>query len=167
MKNPLMLPVLAALLAAAQPPQRAQLESALGRTAWVFATIGHSEWCPAGNVRLDLVSGRYELTGRASRRVCGQRRLERPVVAAQLGGARLDVLRAAYRRVLAEGLESPECREGKHPDMIVISNGGTPILVVATGALTMAARDDLTCWSGAANALHGALDEAFSAAHQR
>jgi hypothetical protein len=166
MKTALMLPALA-LLAAAQPPHRAQLEPALGRTAWVFATIGHSEWCPAGNVRLDLVTGRYELTGRAARRECGRRGLERPVVTARLGGARLAAIRAAYRRVFAEDLESLECREGKHPAAFVISNGGTPILVVATGALTLGAPDDLACWSDAANALHGALDETFRAAHQR
>jgi hypothetical protein len=164
MNNALMLPFLAAALSAAQPPSPAP---ALGRTAWVFATIGHSEWCPAGNVRLDLVSGRYALTARAERRVCLQHGLERPVMTARLRGPRLDLLRAAYRRVLAEGLESPECRNGKHPDAIVVSNGGTPILVVATGVLTVAASDDLACWSGAVKALHGALDETFSAAHQR
>src|SRR3954471_12059953 len=117
MKNALMLPVLAALLSAARPPQP-ESGAGLGRTAWVFATIGHSEWCPPGNVRLDLVSGRYELTGRAARRVCGRPGLERPVVTARLGGARLEALRAAYRRVVTEGPENPDCRDGKHPDLI-------------------------------------------------
>jgi hypothetical protein len=167
MKSALMLPAVAALLAAAQPPQRAQLEPALGRTAWVFATIGHSEWCPPGNVRVDLLSGRYALTGRAARRVCRRPGLERPVVTARLGGATLEALRAAYRRVLTEGLESRECRDGKHPDLVAISNSSTPILVVGTGADTGAAPDDLVCWSGAGNALLDALDETFRAAHQR
>src|SRR4051812_12717904 len=106
MKNRLILPGLAALLCAAQParpaaapilrargvllraPRRAGPAAApgLGRTAWVFATIGHSEWCPPGNVRLDLVTGLYAVTGRAARPVCGRRGLERPVVTARLGG---------------------------------------------------------------------------------
>jgi hypothetical protein len=162
MNKALML-VLAASLSAARPAP----DAGLGRTAWVFATIGHSEWCPPGNVRLDLVSGRYELTGRAARRVCGRRGLDRPVVTARLGGARLNVLRAAYRRVVAEGLESPECRDGKHPDLISISNGGTPILVVATGADTGAPPEDYICWSEAATALRGVLYETFKSAHQR
>ncbi|MEA3032088.1 MAG: hypothetical protein QOH86_104 [Sphingomonadales bacterium] len=166
MKNLLMLPALAALLSAAQPPQPGPAPG-LGRTAWIFATIGHSEWCPAGNVRLDLVSGRYDLTARAARRVCGRRGLERPVVAARLAGSRLETLRADYRRVLTEGLESPDCRDGKHPDQVWISNGGTPILVVATGADTAAPPEDVVCWSDAAKALRGALDETFRAAHQR
>src|SRR3954465_4876391 len=166
MKNKIWLPVLAILLSAAQPPLPAPA-TGLGRTAWVFATIGHSEWCPAGNVRLDLVTGRYALTGRAAQRICHRRGLERPVVTARLRGGRLDSLRAAYRRAVAEGLESSECREGKPTKMIVISNSGTPILVVATGANTAGAPGDLSCWSEAANALHHGLDEAFRAAHQR
>ncbi|MEA3048480.1 MAG: hypothetical protein QOG84_316 [Sphingomonadales bacterium] len=160
----LMLPILAATLAAAQPARPA---SGLGPTARVFATIGHSEFCPAGNVRLDILTGRNELTGRAARRECGRRGLERPVANARLDGGRLTAIRAAYRRALAEVPESPECREGKHPAAFVVSDGGTPILVVATGALTMGAPDDLSCWSAAANALGGALDDSFRDAHQR
>src|SRR3954470_18410825 len=103
MKNKIWLPILAILLSAAQPLPAPPL--GLGRTAWLFATIGHSEWCPPGNVRLDLVTGLYAVTGRAAQQVCHRRGLERPVVTARLGGARLDALRAAYRRAVAEGLE--------------------------------------------------------------
>jgi hypothetical protein len=159
-----MLWLLAALAAAGQ--SEASADSAfVHRTAWIVATVGHSEWCPAGNVRLDLVTGRYALTPRASRRVCGEAGLERPVTEGRLDADRLAAVRAAYLRVLAEGLENPECAEGPPTDRIVVSNGGTPILVLATGAETGSPPEDLTCWSDAAFALHDALDEAFEGAH--
>lgn len=160
-----MIALLASLAAAGQAPGAAE-PAFPHRTAWIVATVGHSEWCPAGNVRLDLVSGRYALTPRASRRVCGEAELERPVTEGALDADRLAIVRAAYRRVLAEGLQNPECEDGPPRDLIVVSNGGTPILVLATGAATGSPPDDLTCWSEAAFALHDALDEAFASAHE-
>lgn len=161
-----MLSLLAAALAAGQPGPSADPDFP-HRTAWIVATVGHSEWCPAGNVRLDLVSGRYALTPRASRRVCDEAGLERPVTEGRLDADRLAAVRAAYRRVLAEGLESPACADGGRPERLVISNGGPQILLLATGAETGLAPDDLSCWSDAAFALHDALDEAFESAHDR
>jgi hypothetical protein len=70
-------------------------------------------------------------------------------------------LRAAYQRALIDGLENRVCREGGKPQNIIISNGGTPILLVATGRAVGSAPTDLTCWNEAATALHDALDEAF------
>ena len=162
-----MLPLLAALIAATQPPPQAR-PAALGHTAWVLATVGHSEWCPAGNVRLDLRTGRYALTPRASRRICGTAGLERPVVTGRLEPARLAPIRAAYLRARAEGLVHPDCENGRGPgDRIVISNGGRQLLVVAHGAATIWPPEDLGCWSDAANALHARLDEAFRSAQRR
>lgn len=158
-----MLAALAALLAAA-PPAEPVDPAGLGGSEWIVATLAHSEWCPAGNVRLDLRSGRYALTARASRRVCSQGGLLRPVVTGRLRSGRLEAVRVAYSRLVAEGFESPDCQDGKHPDDIVVSNGGTPILVVATGAAQASAPDDLTCWSDAATDLQGLLDETFPAA---
>ena len=158
-----MLAALAALLAAILPAESAD-PAALGGSEWIVATLAHSEWCPAGNVRLDLRSGRYALTARAAGRVCGDSGLQRPVVTGRLGSGRLEAVRGAFARAVAEGLEGPECREGKRPDHIVISNGGTPILVIATGAFQEAAPDDLTCWSDAATELQDVLDETFPAA---
>jgi hypothetical protein len=76
-------------------------------------------------------------------------------------------LRAAYQRVLADGLENPACHDGGKPKDIIISNGGTPILVVATERAVGSAPDDLTCWNEAATTLHDALDEAFGARNWR
>jgi len=77
------------------------------------------------------------------------------------------VLRAAYLRVLSEGLESELCREGGRPRDLIISNGGTPILALTSGWATSSAPDDLSCWSEAATALHDALDRVFSPADYR
>lgn len=161
-----MLSLAAALLAASQPaPSSATV--ALGRTAWVFSTVGHSEFCPPGHVRLDLTTGRYALTARAPRRVCNEARLERPVSMGRLGAGRLAAVRAAYLRILTEGFMSRACRNGERREEIVVNNGGTPILVLATGAETGSAPDDLGCWSDAASALHHVLDDAFRSAQRR
>jgi hypothetical protein len=64
-------------------------------------------------------------------------------------------------------LKSQICREGRRPDYIVITNGGASILVVANGMRTVAAPDDLTCWSEAATALHDILDQTFRSHQQR
>jgi hypothetical protein len=155
--------LLAALLAMAQPVPP-PIPAGPGGTAWVFSTVGHSEWCPAGNVILDLRTGRYTLTRTASRRVCSERGLERPVLKGRLAGPGLEAARAAYRRAWSEGLESRECRAGGHPrDVILVSNGGTPLLVATSGWGSLSAPDDLTCWSAAANGLHEVLDKAFGA----
>jgi hypothetical protein len=159
-----MLPLLLALIATAEPSGTAV---PLGQTAWIFSTIGHSEFCNPGHVRLDLQTGRYSLTARAPRRVCDKPGLERPVRNGTLGGKTLGALRLAYQRVLANGLESPACREGRRPKGIIIDNGGTPILLVATGRAVGSAPDDLTCWSEAATSFHDALDEAFGARNWR
>jgi hypothetical protein len=88
--------------------------------------------------------------------------LDRPISTGTLSTARLAAIRAAYLRVLAEGLVNLACRDGGRLEEIIVSNGGTPVLVLNTGAETAAAPDDLTCWSEAASALHDALDDAFS-----
>lgn len=160
-----MAPFLLALIAAAQPaPPPA---SGIGRTAWLFATVGHSEWCPAGSVRLDVRTGAYELTPRASRHVCNLAGLERPAIKGRLAGDRLAGIRTAFLRATSEGLESEICREGKKPDEIVITNAGPGILVATNGRASMAAPDDRSCWSRAARDLEQQLEEAFRDYHQR
>ena len=154
-----MLSMAAAVLAASQPTADAKPPS-LGRTAWIVATVEHSEWCPAGNVRLHLRTGRYSLTRRAQRQVCGGT-IERPVRTGTLDRERLAAIRAAAARVMTEGFESPACENGGRPEDIIVSNGGTPILVLTTGFATGSAVDDLSCWSEAATALHDLLDETF------
>jgi hypothetical protein len=161
-----MLSFLATLLAAVQPTA-AVTTDAFGQPAWIFATIHHSEWCPSGNVRLDLRTGQFALTAGAARSVCDNIRLERPVVAGTLAKEELDRVLAGFQRVQAEGVEKPVCRDGGRPDEIIISNGGTPLLVLATGAETGWPPSDLTCWSDAANSLHDVLEDIFSRERKR
>lgn len=116
---------------------------------------------------LDLRTGRYELTARASRNVCNDPQLERPVTHGTLGPDKLASVRLAYQRVLAEGLESQTCRDHKRPDYIVIDNGGVRVLVVTNGYASIPAPDDLTCWSDAATGLKDLLDHTFSPADYR
>lgn len=134
------------------------------QTATIFSTIGHSEWCPAGNVQLDLRTGDYVLTARAPRPICHDADLERPREKGRLDQARLLAVRESYRRVQAEGVS--QCRAGCG-EAVVISNGGTPILVLTNGVGTVAAPDYLGCWSRAASDLHHALDEAFRSSNLR
>ncbi|MGZ9100424.1 MAG: hypothetical protein ACXW3O_12035 [Brevundimonas sp.] len=129
------------------------------RTAVVLGTVGQSEWCPAGNVRVDLETGEYALTARAPRAVCQDLDLERPIVEGRLDGSRLRALQQAFQRTITDGLN--DCRGGRHPDEIIISNGGLRVLVVTHGRATDAAPTDLSCWTEAARALHDLLDETF------
>lgn len=155
-----MLLALATLLAASQPAPAATA-APLGRTAWLVATVGQSEWCPAGNVRLDLRTGRYLFTARAPRTVCGQAGLERAVRKGALRGETLEAVRAAFLRARSEGLVAQACRGGRRPDEIEVNNGGTPALVLTGGAYTLSAPDEMMCWNDAARALHHALDQIF------
>jgi hypothetical protein len=152
-----------ALLIAAPQAALAVEPVPIGRTAWIFSTVGRSEFCPAGNVTADLRSGRYSFTPRAGRRVCNDRALERPVRKGKLSPRNLRMLEAAYRRVFKEGLESIACREHRPRESIIVSNAGTPILLVGNGQLTVSAPNDLSCWSEAAFALHDSLDRVFNA----
>ena len=161
-----MLPLLAALVATV-PPTPPSWPATLGKTAWIFATVGHSEFCPAGNVTVDLRTGRYSLTERAPRRVCDSLGLERPTTKGLLTGQKLARLRAAFLRVISDGFETAACREGTARDEIVVSNGGTPILVLTVGGGTGSAPDDLTCWNEATTALHDTLDETFGTRNWR
>jgi len=161
-----MLGLLVAFMTASQADAVSK-SAAIGRTAWIVATVGHSEWCPAGNVRLDLRTGLFAFTPRASRPVCEDKTLERPSTNGRLNVRALSAIRAAYLRAVAEGLKSAACRNGARPDTLVFSNGGTPVLIVTNGYATRSAPDDLSCWSDAANALHNRLDRTFSPADYR
>jgi hypothetical protein len=154
-----MIGILAALFSLS-PPVPVQL--AAGDPV-IFATIGHSEWCPAGNVQINLRTGDYAITPRAPRAVCGDPKLVRPVQHGTLSAAELPALREAFERAIAQGLDG--CRVGERG--WVISNGGTPVFVLTYGAGTRAAPDDLGCWSAAANALYESIDRRFQSAHQR
>ncbi|MGZ8370135.1 MAG: hypothetical protein ACXWVH_03665 [Caulobacteraceae bacterium] len=79
-------------------------------------------------------------------------------------------MRSAYLDVIQQGLLNPICDGGRLPkdaEEIVVSNGATPILIVATGAAIGSAAEDLTCWNKAAWSLQGVLDDAFADQHER
>jgi hypothetical protein len=162
-----MLLLLATLLAAAPQSQPSAEPADIRGTAWVFSTIAQSEWCPAGNVMLDLRTGGYTLTPRAPRSVCHRAGLDRPSTRGRLQGRSLEAVRVPYLQAMRDGLANPDCQPGKKPSKFVISNGGTPVMVLTTGQGTFSAPDELSCWSDAADALHRALDGAFPSARQR
>lgn len=116
---------------------------------------------------IDLRTGRYTLTVRAPRDVCNKVGLERPTETGKLAGESLARLRAAHSRVLMKGFENPACLDGGKPKDFIITNAGTPIVVLATGIDTGSAPDDFSCWSEAASALHDALEDAFDARNWR
>lgn len=132
------------------------------RTAFIYSTVQHSEWCPAGNVQLDLSDGEFALTDRADREECQNPSLERLSRKGTLDKNDLKTLREAFDLAQREGLEATICQEGGKPDYIMISNGGLPTLVVTTGAATEHAPDKLECWSKPAEALHDLLETIFA-----
>jgi hypothetical protein len=132
------------------------------RTEWIFATVGQSEWCPAGNVRVDLTTGHYVLTSRAPRGVCNDPGLQRSTHEGTLNANKIALIREAYRRVLKERLQDSACDAGGRPTQIVIDNGGPHILIVSTGAMTVAAPSNLSCWTNAAFGLHDLLAHTFA-----
>ena len=160
-----LLPFLAAAVAAQSggSPQT----SNLGRTAWVFTTLAHSEWCPPGTVRVDIRTGSYELTVRAPRRICSQRALDRPVRKGRLNNNALVAVRRAYWSAASDDLTSPDCMNGGPPTTVVVSNGGRPILLVVSGRRAESAPDQVGCWSNAATVLHDLLNRTFPEAAQR
>lgn len=151
-----MLFLIAAALATTTPPAPALV----GKTAWLVASFRQSEWCPAGNVRLDLRTGAYALTNPARRPACADPKLERPARTGTLDPTKLGTVRAAFVQTLGDRLADSACRSGRR-DKLVISNGGPQILVVANGAEAWSAPDDLSCWSEPANKLHRLLSEIF------
>jgi hypothetical protein len=132
-----------------------------GKTAWLVATVWHSEWCPAGNVRLDLQTGRYLFTPTARVRDCHRAGLQRPVLSGRLAGPRLRLIRQAFTRAAREGLKTEACRNYEPQTEIVVSNGGTPLMMLTIGNSSGWAPEDLGCWTPAANALYERLEVTF------
>lgn len=152
-----MLPLFAALVLIGQPSAPSD-NFKPRRTATVFSTVGQSEWCPAGNVWLDLSTGEYTFTARAPRRTCHDPLLERPTRKGRLHPARLTALRSNHQRAQAEGLDA--CQDGRE-GRIIVSNGGKQILVLTSGVGATAAPDKLGCWTEAALSFHRALGDTF------
>lgn len=139
------------------PPAVEPADFSAHRTATIFATIDRSEWCPAGNVRVDLVTGRFALTSGAPRDICHMENLQRPVQDGQLDDAERTMLRTAYTRAQKQGLSL--CGGGKPPERIVVSNGGPALLLLTDGARTTAAPENLGCWTEGATELERTLNQ--------
>jgi len=156
---------LAHLLNAVALAAQASSSSAVGRpviSTAIFATVGHSEWCPAGTVYLDLRTGRYALMPPAERRVCDSADLERRVEQDTLRDDQLGAIRTAHEAVQVEGLIQPACRAGLGPPNIVVRNGGRVTMVLSGPVRTEAAPDDLGCWTAAADRLHRVMQQIFT-----
>ncbi|HMG47198.1 MAG TPA: hypothetical protein VK614_07035 [Allosphingosinicella sp.] len=151
-----------AVAASATTPMPASGRNAdLGYSASVFTTVGHSEWCPPGTVRLNLGAGRYAVRAPRTWRACRRPAFPTRVRTAVLAADELAAVRAAYQRAASEGLAHPACRNGGRPERIVISNGGTPILRLTERARTISPPRDRNCWSDAALRLHRLLNDMF------
>lgn len=156
-------PALVAVVAGAASPIHASARDAgPGRPESVFATVGHSEWCPPGTVRLDLGTGRYTVMAPRTWRTCRRPPYRSRVRTAVLPADVLADVRAAYQEAAGLGLDNPACRNGRRPDAVVIGNGGLPTLRLTRGGRTASPPSNLTCWSEAARHLHRVLDNAFN-----
>lgn len=122
--------------------------------ASVFATVGHSEWCPQGHVRLDLATGRYRVTAPWTWRTCRRPAFRSRIRTGLLPADQLAAVREAYRHALSQGLERRDCR-------VVINNGGTPVLRITRRGRTIAAPREEGCWSDPALGLHQVLERLF------
>ncbi len=136
-------------------------ERAIGEPVSIFATIGHSEWCPRGNVRLELTTGRYRVTAPRTWRTCRRPPFRRRVSAGVLAPADLGSVILAFQRVRNEGLEQPACRNGGQPEVVYLSNGGDPTLRLTSLGRTLSPPGNRSCWSDAAWGLHRLLEELF------
>lgn len=148
-------PVAAA--SAATPVSASAREPGSSRSASVFATVGHSEWCPPGTVRLDLGTGRYTVTAPRTWRTCRRPPYRSRVRTGALAADALAGVRAAYQVAVSEGLGTPACHGG-----IVVGNGGIPSLRLTSSGRTMAPPDDASCWSHAAWRLQRLLNSLFN-----
>ena len=127
----------------------------------IEASVGHSEWCPTGTVRLNLATGRYVVRAPGTWLRCRRPSWQRPMRIGLLSAGDLRAVREAWRRAEADGLESPACRNGGRPEEVVISNGGRPTLRLIGRGRTWSPPADPNCWSREARALHDLLERLF------
>jgi hypothetical protein len=159
--RPAFLACAVAVASAATPVSASAPEPGPSRSASIFATVGHSEWCPPGNVRLNLATGRYTVTAPRSWRTCRRSPFRSRVRTGVLPADALTDVQIAHHDAAGLGLDNPACRNGRRPDAVVISNGGLPTLRLTSRGRTTSPPRDLTCWSEAARHLHSVLDNAF------
>ena len=120
----------------------------------VFALIDNNEWCPGGSVYLDLRTGSYMLYPKLARPVCTDPSRAPAVEHGTLANAALKPLREAYEAARATGLRRQGCD-------IVVSNGGPLALVITAPNYSVAAPEELGCWSVDAKSLYQKIYEVF------
>ena len=147
--------LLAALLVAAAPDTTPRV------SAMIISTIGQSEWCPAGDVRLELSTGSFVLRALTRSPDCNSQSFERPVTQGVLGASDLERVRVAALKVQADGLVRLECRRGGKPGQVVISNDGPRHLALSTDHGLSWTPEDLSCWTESGLDLHRTLEEVF------
>ena len=109
---------------------------------------------------MNLGTGKFAFTSKAPRAVCQDSDLERATVEGRPSGPRLRALQNAFQRTMRDGLDY--CEGGRRPsEEIIIVNGGLQVLTVTDGRRTDAAPTDLSCWTGAAHAMHSLLEDTF------
>ncbi|HEX8525641.1 hypothetical protein [Allosphingosinicella sp.] len=131
-----------------------------GSHALIVADVAMSEWIPPGQMTLDLRTGRYEIVPappRSGARPAPRGRTRRGALAP----APLAQARRAWHSALSEGLEHTRCRSGGPPPRIVVSNAGTPRMVLAGSDRTVSAPGQMGCWSASAERLHTLLETLF------
>jgi hypothetical protein len=148
----------------ASPSRAAEPED---NTASVFATVGHSEWCPPGTVQLDLMTGRYTVTAPLTWRTCRRPPWARRTRTGVVPSLELIPLQVTYDMVTVEGLEHHQCRGRGRPEQIVVSNGRTPLMRLTDRGRTISAPNDRACWTGAASRLQCLLEAAFMPGDRR
>ena len=128
------------------------------RSGTLIADVQMSEWTPPGQVALDLATGTYQLSPARPRRAA--RGAPPPAsLRGTLGAAQLSELRAAVDAAQTEGLD--RCADGRTPPEIIVSNAGTPRLVLNRGGGISSASEDLGCWTDSAQRLHQLLERTF------
>ena len=125
----------------------------------VTADVARSEWVPPGVVSVDLRSGRYLLTPAPARGAP----VRPPERSGRLTAAELAPIRSAFAAARVQGLVDPACANGGLPARIVVSNAGTPALVLTTAEGQTSAPSQLGCWSDAARRLLQILEARFQA----
>jgi hypothetical protein len=124
----------------------------------VIASVGTSEWGPPGQVRLDLATGRYQLTAAVPTRGAPAGRSG----PGRLDPARLQRVRGVVRAALAGTLEERACSAGGPPPTLVISNAVGPIeLELDASGRRMKAPSDRSCWTPGAMRLQRVMDDIF------
>jgi len=127
----------------------------------IETTIAHSEWGPYKALRLNMLTGEYELRSFSGKQAD---RSPRSTKRGKLSAPALDRLRPAYKGVIRHGIVDAACSRDPQRNELIVGNGGVPLMTLrSSGHLYQAARS-FQCWTPEAQALDTALNETFTEA---